>query len=202
MRRLVLTVTVVMVMMSIGLPARAGGATWEFEDYHRPGDVVESTTGVAWAHGPGLGTPADGPFLVYLLEQDATTQTWPEVPESAMLVGAVEVRLGPYWSERDRFSIGPHTATARFEIPDLSAGIYQIIHCNDPCTTTLGDIVGGWDLRILPGDSGRPAEVIAAEVRELVPDLPRLIEDRTAPDADRVISMQVTSLLDSKLVLE
>ena len=33
-------------------------------------------------------------------------------------------------------------------------------------------LVGGWDLRITSGDNGRPAEVIAAEVRERLADFP------------------------------
>lgn len=201
MRRLGFLVAVTL-LFPLAMPARAGGATWEFEDYHRPGDTVVSTTGVAWEHDSGLGTPTDGPFLVYLLENDMTILSWPEVLDQAMLVGVVEVRHGPYWSEKDELSIGPHTAIARFEIPDVPAGVYQIVHCNDPCTTMLGDIVGGWDLRILSGDSGRPAEEIAADVRAMASTVPLVTEERTVPDATRVTSLQITSLIGSQLVLE
>jgi hypothetical protein len=93
---------------------------------------------------------------------------------------------------------------ARFEIPDVPAGSYQILHCNDPCTTTLGDIVGGWDLRVLSGADGRSPAAIAAEVRATDPSLPLLFENDLEPaladERSRVTTIRVTALLDGQLV--
>jgi hypothetical protein len=202
MRRFALTVATVLLVMPIGSVARAGGAVWEFEGYHRPGDHVESTTAVQWDHNSMLGTPEDGPFLVYLAPNQLAPQAWPGIPDEALLVGVVEVRTGPYIS--DGMSMGPHHAVARFEIPDVPAGSYQILHCNDPCTTTLGDIVGGWDLRVLSGADGRSPAAIAAEVRATVPSLPLLFENDLEPaladEKSRVTTIRVTALLDGQLV--
>lgn len=173
MRRLV-TLSSLAAILAIATSAYAGGAVWGFEGYHRPGDVVESTTAVAWAHDATLGTPEDGPFLIYLAHADAESDTWPQVPEGSLLVGIVEVHEGPF-NGVGGDSYGPHHAVARFEIPDVPGGIYQIFHCNDPCTATLGDVIGGWDLRVIAGADGRPAEEIADEVRAGTATAPLLI---------------------------
>ena len=173
MRRLV-TLSSLAAILIIATGAYAGGAVWEFEGYHRPGDVVESATAVAWAHDATLGTPEDGPYLVYLAHVDAESDTWPQVPEGSLLVGIVEVHEGPFNGPLGD-SYGPHHAVARFEIPDVPGGIYQILHCNDPCTATLGDVIGGWDLRVIAGADGRPAEEIADQVRAGAATAPLLI---------------------------
>lgn len=194
MRRLVVIVTAVTVMMSIGIDARAGGAVWEFEGYHRPGDIVESTTAVEWGHDPSLGRPEDGPYLVYLAPNDLAPQVG--VPAEALLVGVVEIELAPARS--------PNHAIARFEIPDVPAGRYQVLHCNDPCTTTLGDIIGGWDLRVLSGDDGRSAAAIAAEVKAVAPSLPLLLDAELKPalvrERSRATTIRVTALLGGEVV--
>jgi hypothetical protein len=172
MRRLAPITLMIVVWMGSALPAMAGGAVWEFERYQRPGEEVLATTAVAWDHS-SLGTPEQGPYFVYLAPMDVEF-TWPGLPEDALLVGLVEVYEGPY-RNRAGDSMGPNHAVARFEIPDIDPGSYQILHCNDPCTETLGDIAGGWDLRVLPGSDGRPADVIAAEVREAARELPLLV---------------------------
>jgi hypothetical protein len=155
-------------------PALAGGAVWELDDYYPPGDVVESATGAAWGHNPDLGTPSDGPFFVYMAKADDLPSSWPGVGPRWMLVGLVEIVS----SDRNGYA----TAIARFEIPDVPAGSYQLYHCNDPCTTTLGDVIGSWPFRVLEGTAGRPASVVAEEVRaELfgpVGDGPRSGDDR------------------------
>lgn len=173
MRRLV-TLSSLAAILIIAMAAYAGGAVWEFEGYHRPGDVIQSVTAVAWEHNATLGTPEEGPYLVYLAHGDAESDTWPQVPEESLLVGLVEVHEGPFAGPGGD-SYGPHHAVARFEIPDVAAGIYQIFHCNDPCTATLGDVIGGWDLRVIAGSDGRPAEEIADEVRAAAPTAPLLI---------------------------
>ena len=173
MRRLVALSTLA-AFLALATSARAGGAVWEFEGYHRPGEVVVSTTAVAWGHRSALGTPEDGPYLIFLAPANAEVDNWPDLPEESMLVGIVEVHEGPY-THPEGYLYGPNHAVARFEIPDVAPGVYQIFHCNDPCTATLGDLVGGWDLRVMGGEAGRPATEIAAEVRDRMTDAPLLI---------------------------
>lgn len=167
MRRLTWFAFTAVMLLAATAPAFAGGAVWHFEGYHQPGDIVESTTAVAWDHNSQLGTPEDGPFLIYLAPAEGETATWPGVPEEGLLVGIAEVHEGSYAGAPSFYQ-----AVARFEIPDVAPGTYQIFHCNDPCTTTLGDIIGGWDLRVVSGDNGRDADVIAAEVRERLGEAP------------------------------
>lgn len=184
MRRLLPVATVTAILLGVlASAAFGGGAVWHFEGYHRPGDVVESTTSVAWDHNSDLGTPDDGPYLIYLAPADAVPASWPSIPEKGMLVGIVEVYMGPYVAA-DGGSYGPNTAIARFEIPDVPPGDYQIFHCNDPCTATLGDIVGGWSLRIVGGGDGRSADEIASEVMDRLLTAPVVFEG-TAPSPDR-----------------
>lgn len=159
--------------------ALGGGAVWHFDGYHEPGDVVVSRTAVSWSHNTDLGTPDDGPYLVYMAPMAAESESWPQIPEEGLLVGVVEVRLGPYTNASGE-SRGPHRAVARFEIPDVPPDSYQIMHCNDPCESTLGDVVGGWDLRVVDGPNGRPADEIATEVRERIPTLPLVVDETTA----------------------
>jgi hypothetical protein len=51
---------------------------------------------------------------------------------------------------------GPYGAIARFTLPDVAPGTYALLHCNDPCTTRLGDLLGG-TLVVLEPDGSRPA---------------------------------------------
>jgi len=174
MRRLFPFTLLIVVGMGAALPALAGGAVWEFEQYQRPGEEVVAITSVVWDD-TSLGTPEQGPYYVYLAPMDVDF-TWPGLPEEAVLVGLVEVYEGPY-QDRAGYLMGPNHAVARFEIPDIEPGSYQILHCNDPCTDTLGDIIGGWDLRILSGSDGRPEDVVAAEVRDLAREMPLLYRE-------------------------
>jgi hypothetical protein len=57
MRRLILAGATGLAVVSVGPAAWAGAAVWHFEGYHQPGDIVESTTTVAWDHSSDLGTP-------------------------------------------------------------------------------------------------------------------------------------------------
>jgi hypothetical protein len=197
MRRLAPITLMIVVWMGAALPALAGGAVWEFEQYQRPGEEVLASTAVSWDH-TSLGTPEQGPYFVYLAPMDVEF-TWPGLPEEAVLVGLVEVYEGPY-QDRAGYLMGPNHAVARFEIPDIEPGSYQILQCNDPCTSTLGDIVGGWDLRILSGPDGRPEDEIAAEVREAAKELPLLYREDPAtrvakkqPVVEPVTPVYVTS---------
>ena len=179
-----------------------GGAVWEFEGYHRPGDIVESTTAVTWNYDASPGTPQDGPYLLYIAPVDVDGSTWGQPPAGSLPVGIVEVHEGPF-TDDDGDSYGPHHAVARFEIPDLATGRYQVFHCNDPSTTTLGNIEGGWDLRVIDGPDGRPAEDVAVDVQARVPTAPLLIaaEPSTQPTAVED-SSTTTSMPGSSVVVE
>ena len=123
MRRLTWFASIAVTFSAASTPVLAGGAVWIFEGYHQPGDVVESTTAVAWGHSSQLGTPADGPYLIYLAPAEVEFTTLPGIPKAGPLVGIVEVHEGPY-TLPDGESYGPHHAVARFEIPaGLSPGM-------------------------------------------------------------------------------
>lgn len=185
MRRLTLIASIAALTLCAATSAAAGGAVWHFEGYHQPGDIVESTTAVAWDHDASLGTPEDGPYLIYLSPAEDELTAPSSVPEDGLLVGIVEVYEGPY-TQPNGDSYGPHHAVARLEVPDVPPGEYQLFHCNEPCTATLGDIIGGWNLRIVGGEGGRSAEVVAAEVRDRLPDAP-LIFAAQASAGDTVV---------------
>jgi len=169
-------------MVEAASSGSAGGSVWHFDDAeYQPGEIAEATTTVAWSHNGSLGTPEDGPFVLYLAPQDAVAESWPGLPDGSIPVGIVEIHLGPY-QETDGEWYGPHHAVARFEIPDVSPGEYQIAHCNSPCTKTLGDIIGGWDLHVIAGPNGRPAAEIADEVWLALEESPLWTEpETTAP---------------------
>jgi len=194
MRRLTLVASIAALTLCPAIAAAGGGAVWQFEGYHEPGDVVESTTAVAWGHDASLGLPEDGPYLIYLAPAGDEVATWPSVPEESLLVGIVEVYEGPYTLPNGD-NHGPHHAVARFEVPDVPPGDYQLFHCNDPCTTTLGDIIGGWGLRVVGGDAGRSAEVVAAEVRDRLPNAP-LVSPSPTPPAEAAVEPVVLTSID------
>lgn len=198
MTRLTGTATAVLCAFALAIPAAlGGGAAWYFGDReYQPGDVAESTTSVSWGHNSSLGRPENGPFLIYLAPADATVETWPGVPVDAMLVGIVEVQVGPFMGE-DGELYGPHHAIARFEIPEVAPGDYQIAICNDPCSTSLGDIIGGWDLHVVAGSDGRSADEVAAEVRvalEFYPPWPRGAEIAKVPETVATVPTDVPQL--------
>jgi hypothetical protein len=118
-------------------PAAAGGSTWDITpDPAVPGDVIHAEAVVAWAHNDGLGAPDDGPWRAWirpLTGPDETHGGAGFVPDDAISVGDITV------SDEG----GRGTATVDFTLPELPAGDYELLHCNDPCTTTLGDITWG-----------------------------------------------------------
>jgi hypothetical protein len=124
-------------------PAEAGGSTWEFPDPEvAPGETVFAWVQVAWEHNPSLGTPADGPWLAWIQRVDAQ-QAAPRQDGlgGAILVGEIMVFDEPYDAGGIRF--GPHHATISFVLPDVPGGEYELVHCNDPCTKSLGDVTWG-----------------------------------------------------------
>jgi hypothetical protein len=122
-------VIVVSTILLLSDAARAGGSPlrWDKAAYV-PGETAVAEGGF----GKGCcdrGVPSDGPFYVYLYDPDDAREQ-PPLPEGAIRVGTLEITEGGY----------PWFGRVEFVVPDLPPGQYYPTHCNDPCTTLLGDI--------------------------------------------------------------
>jgi len=124
----------------LGLPAQpaaAGGSTWSTDAGHyAPGDPALIWASVSWGHNPDLGDPADGPYGVWLNGPGAEEWSYGAVPSGAVYVGDIQL-------DAIDVNVGPHVASVEFTVPDLPDGAYDIVHCDWPCTTQLGDITFG-----------------------------------------------------------
>lgn len=132
-------------LIASAVPASAGGSTWSFDaERYRPGELARGAAGIAWEHNPQLGTPEDGPYVVYLADADRPgAAEGGRIPSDALRVGEVTITEGPV-EERPGFRVGPHGATVAFVVPDVPDGRYEVLHCNVPCTTTLADLTYGF----------------------------------------------------------
>ena len=148
MKRIALAVVLGVLLLGTAGPAAAGGSTWEFDaERYRPGDTAFAWASVAWEHNADLGTPRQGPYGAWLWRLDTqAVHPYGTIPDDAVRVADVVVSRQPYEVGGTRF--GPHHATVEFVVPDLPPGRYELLHCNDPCTSTLGDITFG-SLRIV-----------------------------------------------------
>jgi hypothetical protein len=150
------------VVLGAAGPVGAGGSNWDFDrDRYQPGDQAFAWASVAWEHNSDLGTPDDGPYGAWLL-RDGPTHDLNTIPDEAVRVADVEISEGPYLAD-DGLRYGPHHATVSFTVPDLAPGDYQLIHCNIPCTTWLGDITFGF-FRITAGPAATTTTTTAAPV--------------------------------------
>ena len=117
--------------------AGAGGSTWNITpDPAAPGEVVHAEALASWGHNDRMGTPADGPWRAWIRpldDPDDPTFGALDIPDDAISVGDIAIT--------DEGGRG--TATIDFVVPQVPAGDYELIHCNDPCTSTLGDITWG-----------------------------------------------------------
>ncbi len=126
---------VIAALVILGGVAVGGGANFDwngqpsYDIAFSPGDQVEGSSSV-WIRGRDLGKPEDGPFFAYLSPQRRAS--WPP-PEDA--IGLGEVTIDPY-PEGASHSV----ARVSFAVPDVPPGDYLVLHCNDSCTTELGDI--------------------------------------------------------------
>ena len=119
-------------------PAAAGGSWFETtEKQYEPGDTVTIS---GWTSGGQLGWVEDGPFYGYLRvvqPEPATIERWP-------VIAPMDVALGPLHIERVGKGGYALRASLTFVLPSqLAPGSYEFLYCNDPCTTGLGDLVGG-----------------------------------------------------------
>ena len=114
-------------------PASAGGSRLSpVRDRYELGQVA---TLVGYTSGGQLGWLQDGPFYGYLVADETTLWSDHRLPVD-------HVALGP-------LSVQPRGRALRvsisFPVPnDVSPGLYNVTYCNDPCTTGLGDLIGGF----------------------------------------------------------
>ena len=113
-------------------PAMAGGSYLHpVRDRYEVGDVV---TLVGYTSGGQLGQAHDGPFFAYLVTEENPLWATRELPGGSVPLGPLTVEpWGPALRVSVSFSLPRHLAPA----------VYTVTYCNDPCTTGLGDLIGG-----------------------------------------------------------
>lgn len=113
-------------------PASAGGSYLApVRDRYEPGDVA---TLIGYTAGGQLGWVQDGPFYAYLVAGDITLWAERRLPTDHVALGPLSI------AERGR---GLRVSISFPVPPHLAAGLYTVTYCNDPCTTGLGDLIGG-----------------------------------------------------------
>jgi hypothetical protein len=130
--------------------ASAGGSPWEFDrDSYEPGDraVARAPFGTGCCN---TGWLDEGPYFAWVLPRGEGGGGSAVIPADALRVGEVETSEQSYEYEGRTFS--HFVASVAFSVPDLPPGPYSLLHCNDPCTKTLGDITDGFFWVGPPGD--------------------------------------------------
>jgi hypothetical protein len=132
---------VAVVLLLQPAPARAGGSWFEpAQDRYEPGDTA---TLVGYTGGGALGWVEDGPFHGFLRpaqppQPDDAPYVAPGAHPDDLALGPVEV------VETGRGGWLTLRASITFTLPStLAPGRYDFLYCNDPCTTGLGDLIGG-----------------------------------------------------------
>ena len=118
--------------------AYGGGGSWmePYRSSYQRGDTVVMRGEVS----PGdFGSVDEGPFFAHLRVDPkaaaaANSRTYPNIHESDIYLGELQLR------ERDPLI----EVSITFTLPDVPDGEYEIVYCNDPCTTGFGDFIGGW----------------------------------------------------------
>ncbi len=171
--------------------ATAGGSTWKLDrESYEVGDRVTGWAPIAWEHNPDLGTPEDGPYFAWIARVGGEfgSGTEARLPERAVRVAELEVSLD--WYDAGGVKFGPHHARLAFTVPELPQGQYQIWHCNEPCTTTLGDLTWG-GFRIGPASSPEPVEA---------PPTPSAVPSTTAPSPPTTSPSTTTTVSEADTV--
>jgi hypothetical protein len=101
-------------------------------DVFVPGDVVAGRTATWLKSTSGGGHLDDGPYFAYVIRSRGFPRV-PPMPRAAIPAGRVYVE--PHGNGRYG------TAGVSFTLPELEPGRYWIANCNDPCTTSLGDLM-------------------------------------------------------------
>ena len=124
---------------SLASAALAGGGSWiePYRTQYQPGDTVVMRGDA----GPGsLGELESGPFYAYLRVDPLTAaaanfHTFPNIHESDIYLGELQLKGREGWF---------YDISITFTLPDVPDGEYEIVYCNDPCTSGFGDFLGGW----------------------------------------------------------
>ena len=134
MRRILGTALLAAATITFAAPAYAAGAELAPGGVRvEAGEQIELTADVS----PGaLGWVEDGPFFAFLLGEG-----YGKVLTSAPGGATTDVPLG----EVSIQPAGNHAAVSVLVTvpPETPPGRYQIVICNDPCTTGLGNLTGG-----------------------------------------------------------
>lgn len=140
MRRFQILIGFFLTIATLATSAVAGGGSWmePYRSSYQPGDTVIMRGDVS----PGsFGTTQEGPFFAYLrvdpkAASAANPHTYPNIHESDIYLGELQLR------GREESLI---EVSITFALPaDLSDGNFEIVYCNDPCTSGFGDFIGGW----------------------------------------------------------
>jgi hypothetical protein len=138
------SLTLAVVAMAIALiptgHASAGGS-WLYPDrnVYEPGDV--SRVHGSFGTGSLEGTLADGPYVAYLLPENAWIEDT-RVPEAAIRLGELRIVRDESYSK---------SASVTFTVPDVPTGWYSVAYCNEPCTVDgIGDLIGSQGFVIAP----------------------------------------------------
>jgi hypothetical protein len=140
MKRLTLAVALVAVLWSAA-PASAGGSSFLYDQpSYRPGEQA-----FGWSTAYDLEQfRQEGPFAAWLVPVD--DHAWGEVPAGAVFIGRIVPHTGPYEPAN---VISPNHLTLDFTVPDLPPGEYTMVHCNQPCTTSIQEVTWGGSFRIV-----------------------------------------------------
>jgi len=146
--RMALAAALAMATMTAGM-STAGGSPLKFDQAsYQPGDVAHAVAAVSYSHNTELGRPDEGPYFVYLAPLSAVEPgppgvPWPYLPPDAVRVGDVTFRAGPVQEPGTNHLSGPDHVVTEFTVPDLSPGAYAAVVCDDPCRSSIGDVVHG-----------------------------------------------------------
>ena len=138
--RMVRTSLVGIAVLLGALPAMAGGS-W-IDPYHESYEAGDTVTMRGTISTGQLGWIEDGPFYAYLRVDPDAVESDPDHPDQWPNVHATDVPLGElHMSSAGRSGLD---ISITFALPeDLPDGEYWVVYCNDPCTTGIGDLIGG-----------------------------------------------------------
>lgn len=132
-RPLAVALLATMVVLAVPLVAVAGGSWLEPTGVRvEPGDTLTLSGAVSRGQ---LGWVEDGPFFAYMSGETTLMIT------SVSGGGETDVPLGEIFMEKiDEYNM---QLSVEVTIPlDTPPGEYWVIHCNDPCTSGIGDLFG------------------------------------------------------------
>jgi hypothetical protein len=147
--KLLVAVAIMGATLWMSAPAAMAKGT-SLDPVHDRYEVGDTATLIGYSTGYGDGdltlsswTEA-GNFMAYLRVDEAAVQadnpqTWPVVHPTDIPLGAPVAEVLPD-TEETFYSV---RVSLTFVVPPVEPGSYGIVICNDPCTTGLGDIMGG-----------------------------------------------------------